>query len=207
MKLSKDVFGKMIMPFAVVSALTGNVANAANVPGTVSEEVVQEAYEQSYKALRPMEEAVKRAEDKIQHNQADKEILAYLNDLYEQINSFSDTFTQPENLVAAYESMVEGGKQLYNFIFKGGEIKGYTFQDLSESGKQQVTDGFKEIDEYINSLVPGYKEGIRNWTVDKGADAVELWNQVQEWYEEYKGDVMEEYNARAQNASNIIKKK
>ena len=85
---------------------------------------------------------------------------------------------------------------LFDFVFNGKEINGITFNDLSEEGKEIAKNGLYEIDSYLELVIPNYKERFKDWTVDKGADAVELFNSLKEDYQNYKEDVMEEYNSR-----------
>ena len=43
---------------------------------------------------------------------------------------------------------------LIDFIFNGGEIKGYTYNDLSDKGKENVKKSITEIDEIIEDYIP-----------------------------------------------------
>ena len=45
-------------------------------------------------------------------------------------------------------------------------------------------------------MIPNYKDRLKDWTVDKGADAVELFGTIKNIYQNYQEDVMEEYSSR-----------
>ena len=62
------------------------------------------------------------------------------------------------------EKFTNGAKKtfidLVDFIFYGGTIKGYTFEELTDNGKAKVLEIANDIDEAIESKVPNYKETI-----------------------------------------------
>lgn len=49
----------------------------------------------------------------------------------------------------------------YGFCFKGEEIGGYTLNELSDSAKEKILNIVFDIDEFIESKSPGYKESFK----------------------------------------------
>lgn len=52
--------------------------------------------------------------------------------------------------------------EMVDFIFYGTEIKGYTFNDLTSTGKIKVISTALKIDSYIEEKSPGYKDNIKS---------------------------------------------
>lgn len=51
--------------------------------------------------------------------------------------------------------------EIVDFIFYGTEIKGYTFNKLTNTGKLKVIGAALKIDSLIENRVPGYKDSIK----------------------------------------------
>ncbi|MBR2587974.1 MAG: hypothetical protein IKF82_01775 [Bacilli bacterium] len=208
MKLNKNnKFVAIIGSFAIALSLSAYTPNNAEP----SEQVIETAVEYAEEGLGELEKVVKEKEEYLDQKLADKTIEDYIDELYESMDSFysiSENFLQPENLITTYENISEKGRELFDFVFNGKEINGYTFKDLSEDGKQTAREGLDKVDSFIEKWLPNYKERFHNWTVERGADAVELWEDLQDWYYSYKEDVLEEYDRRTiESASNRIIRK
>ena len=63
---------------------------------------------------------------------------------------------------------------LVDFLFYDGEIKGITFNELTENGKAKVLQLVKAIDEKIEKHFPGYKNTISSKTKNAFAKASEV---------------------------------
>lgn len=149
--------------------------------------------------LEEMETTVKASEKSINQKIADRAIITYLGNLYERIDNFYFEYLSADKLMETYEFVKEKGKELREFIFNGKEINGVTFDELSKEGQEKAKEGLNKLDNFIEFYIPDYKEKFHDWTIDKGADAIELWETLQNWYEEYKEEVLEEHDLRAAN--------
>ena len=56
------------------------------------------------------------------------------------------------------ESVINGLNTAYGFCFKGEEISGYTLNELSSDAKEKILKIVFDIDSFIESKSPGYKE-------------------------------------------------
>lgn len=56
------------------------------------------------------------------------------------------------------ESVINGLNTAYGFCFKGEEIGGYTLSELSSDAKEKILKIVFDIDSFIESKSPGYKE-------------------------------------------------
>ena len=59
------------------------------------------------------------------------------------------------------ESIVNALNIAYGFCFKGEEIGGYTLNELSDNAKEKILNIVFDIDEFIESKSPGYKESFK----------------------------------------------
>lgn len=84
---------------------------------------------------------------------ADKEVLAYFDDLDEEFKSSN-----------IKESLKNGFVTVVDFLFYDGKIKGHSFKDLSESAKLKVLSMALYFDGKIDMYFPGYKESISSTT-------------------------------------------
>ncbi len=83
---------------------------------------------------------------------ADAEVLSYVK------NIENDAFNNiTKNLKMGFITIVD-------FLFYGGDIKGYTFNELTSKAKLEVLEGTLVVDKKIEELFPGYKETISNNT-------------------------------------------
>lgn len=84
---------------------------------------------------------------------------------------FDNFQTEKENLLEALtngdvELVKKLGKEYAitgrDFLFNGKEIKGVTFNELTEQGKKEVYDNLMIIDGWIMELDPDYKEQVKS---------------------------------------------
>ena len=90
---------------------------------------------------------------------------------------------------------------LTDFIFYDGTIKGMTFDELTDTAKQEILELYEKIDSKIESYFPNYKENITS-SAKKGyttavSKAKELKDTIVAKYKETVGE--EEYNNVASN--------
>lgn len=82
------------------------------------------------------------------------DVVSYFQNMYddiEQSGSFKDKFKNYFIIIV-------------DFIFYNGEIKGYTFSELSDITKVQIVGLALKIDSKIEEYIPNYKESISNST-------------------------------------------
>ena len=92
------------------------------------------------------------------NKEIETEIVAYFEDLEEEVNYYLNQ----EN----FDKMKEKAKEIaiigIDFIFYGTEIKGITFDELTQESKEQIKVIVSSIDSKIESKIPGYKETIKD---------------------------------------------
>lgn len=79
-------------------------------------------------------------------------VVDYLEDLD---NKFMD------KAIIVKDKIVEDYYIIYDFIFNGTKVKGYTFDELKDNLKEKVMDIYLNIDEKIDKHYPDYKEKIK----------------------------------------------
>jgi len=84
---------------------------------------------------------------------SDVKVLSYFNNLNNDFNSST-----------IKDSLKNGFITVVDFIFYEGEIKGYTFNELSDSAKLKILSMALYFDAKIETYFPGYKESISNST-------------------------------------------
>lgn len=88
-------------------------------------------------------------------NYTEDDIVSYVEETYNNLeknkNDKSSTFKA---------SVKNGFITVVDFIFYDGTIKGYKFKDLSASAKSKVIKIGLKIDNFIDTIFPGYKETI-----------------------------------------------
>lgn len=85
---------------------------------------------------------------------SDGEIIEYFNNLNTKLTNYNG---EDKNVG---DSIKSGFVSVIDFLFYGGEIKGKTFNELSNSAKIKVLQLAFSIDEGIEKYFPGYKESI-----------------------------------------------
>ena len=83
----------------------------------------------------------------------DTTIVNTLNDTLDTINNAKINESFKEKAKSTFISLVD-------FIFYDGEIKGVTFKELTNAGKNKVIELAEMIDQKLEEKVPGYKNSI-----------------------------------------------
>ena len=91
----------------------------------------------------------------VEYSSTDNEVINTLSETLENIKNSEVTESFKVNAKKTFIDVVD-------FIFYGGTIKGHTFEELTNSGKEKVLELASKIDEAIESKVPNYKESISN---------------------------------------------
>lgn len=122
----------------------------------------------------------------------EEEVVSYVSDVEESISNLdteSTDTTMKEKLENTFITLTD-------FIFYGGTIKGMTFDELTDTAKQEILDLYEKIDSKIEFYFPNYKENITS-SAKKGyttavTKAKELKDEIITKYKETIGE--EEYN-------------
>ena len=96
---------------------------------------------------------------------------------------------------------------LVDFCFYDGEIKGVTFNELTEAGKEKVLKIVNSIDQKIENKFPGYKEKISTKTKTAFNKASELIkkgaNNIKDFAQDKLGE--ENYNSIIEEKDELVK--
>lgn len=111
----------------------------------------------------------------------------------ETVNSDITTITNKEELTPLdKETLKNTFITLTDFIFYNGEIKGTTFNELTNIAKEKVLSIYETIDNKIESVYPGYKEMIKETSIKTytniKAKIVELKDQITTNYKNQIGE-------------------
>lgn len=114
------------------------------------------------------------------------------NKVYDLVNNF--------NISDAKVRCREVFISFVDFIFYGSEIKGVTFDELTDDVKSSIVDIVKKTDDLISSRFPNYKESMSNKMrgyieslKDYIQGKIDSNPKVKENYEQFKEDVIESY--------------
>ena len=119
----------------------------------------------------------------------EEEVIDYFEDNYNVINN-------------NWEDVKDKAKEYFitivDFIFYGGEIKGYTFSDLSTNTKLKIISVALKIDSKIEEHVPGYKDNI-------SSNGSKIYNNVKEKLVTLYLDISTEICRKHENDCNTAK--
>lgn len=87
----------------------------------------------------------------------EEEIINYFENMKEELDNYLSS-ENVNNFKENIKNAIIGG---IDFIFYGKEIKGITFEELSEETKEKILKIVAEMDMMIESKKPGYKEEIK----------------------------------------------
>lgn len=97
----------------------------------------------------------------------DNTVINEMNDTLNSINTESNSSNFSDKAKATFISIVD-------FLFYDGTIKGVTFNELTDEGKQKVLEIANKIDVKLEEKVPGYKEKISSTTSNAYNKASEI---------------------------------
>ena len=129
--------------------------------------------------------------------EADTKVGKAMEVMKEGFDKLSESASDAANSEATQENLNNSFKEfddLTGFLFNGEELGGVKFDDLSESGKENVLNFFNSIDSKVDEWVPNYKERFKDWTIRTGAKGLDLLNKAKDKLQEWTGEVEEEYN-------------
>lgn len=125
----------------------------------------------------------------------------------EELDKNTDTLLNSESSEEIKDKAKGIFVSLVNFLFYDGEIKGVTFDELSDSGKQKVLEYSKKIDEKIEKKYPNYKDTINTKTKDAYNKASELIKKGAKEISEFSREKLGEdnYNSIIDAKDDIVK--
>lgn len=89
----------------------------------------------------------------------DNAVITYLTNLNNELEEYNQDKSIGKRLKEGFVTVVD-------FLFYDGEIKGHTFDELSNEAKIKVLELALKIDSKIDKYFPGYKEEISTTTKD-----------------------------------------
>lgn len=193
-KLYNNHFNILISSFALASNLIACTPNKINSE-QMQEEITTQVVDQTNNIVKMGQNTVQEIKDK----NKDKEIEEYISQLKQEISEFGTSAKEKWNSEETQEkidNIKQKSKDLFDFVVNGKEINGIKFKDLSDNGKEIVKESMDELDEYMELLIPNYKERAYEKIVNGGAKLLEEVDSLKETFEKYKEDVLKEYNSR-----------
>lgn len=120
-------------------------------------------------------------------NTNEEEIINYFESMKEEVSNCLSS----ENVNNFKENVKNIIIDAIDFIFYGKEIKGFTFEELSEETKEKIMKLVAEMDMMIESKKPGYKEELKS-SFGRFKDAAK--NNISNIDEVLKNTLGESYN-------------
>jgi len=96
--------------------------------------------------------------DLIIYENKEEEIVSY----FENLETIIDNYINQDNFEKIKESSKEMVVTGIDFIFYGKEIKGITFNELTDTTKEKIIEIVNNIDIKLENKIPGYKETIKD---------------------------------------------
>jgi len=85
------------------------------------------------------------------------------------VDNATDEFKQTSEYQEAKDELISNFDTLLNFCFNNQEINGYTFSDLSDSGKEKALSALFTLDGAIEKNIPDYKNKAKQKLEQFGA--------------------------------------
>lgn len=115
--------------------------------------------------------------EKVEGSNAVEAAITIMTDSASELASATEEAKQTESYQRAKEQAMDNFDTIFNFLFNGEEINGYTANDVSDSTIEMAKDALGSLDNYIESYIPEYKEKAKEklssageWLWDKSTD-------------------------------------
>lgn len=118
------------------------------------------------------------------------DVINYIDDVVEEATNVKEK----SKLTKAFET-------LSDFIFYNGTIKGYTFDELTDSGKEKVMNAWYKLDSYIESKYPNYKSSLKDKYQETKEIVIEKYHEINT--EENRQKVKDAYEEAKETAGQI----
>ncbi len=206
-KLTNNKFVALVGAASIAFALAGctpakqaNNTNSGQAQNIISQ-TLEAGINESIRVTDNIKQDIYRIE-------ADAIIEDYINTLSTEFNELINFTVDQWNSEEFQEKLAvvrQKLRDLVDFAFNGKEINGVTFDELSDTAKEKVNAIITTIDTWLNNLIPNYQDRLYDGLVNLGADGLELWNELNESFNNYQSDVLDEFYNRSNNRI-IIKK-
>lgn len=151
-----------------------NISNENNVPkNDLENDNINEIKEET-KGKERYEEVPKKNNETIKNevtkpslSNKDNTIINEMDNTLNSINTESSSSNFSDKAKATFISIVD-------FLFYDGTIKGVTFNELTDAGKQKVLELANKIDVKLEEKAPGYKDKISSTTSNAYNKASEI---------------------------------
>jgi hypothetical protein len=114
-----------------------------------------------------------------------------INNNYYYITNYIDNVVEEEISEGNESKLTSTYNVLTDFIFNGGTIKGYTFNELTSEAKEKVMNTYYKLDNYLESKFPNYKSNIKEKAIDIKDTVIEKYNEINT--EENRQEIKETY--------------
>ena len=129
------------------------------------------------------------------YSEKDSKVINYLKEKEEKINS---SLTK-ENAKSVFIEVVD-------FLFYNGEIKGYTFDELTEKGKVEVSELCSKIEIAIEKKYPGAIDETKSKYSEKKEKIIEKYNESINKFCTGREDTCSEFRKGYENMKSSFKK-
>ena len=143
-----------------------NTFNENNIPQNDSDSK-ENTNEIKEEVPKQNNETIKNEVTKPSLSNKDNTVINEMNNTLNSINKESSSSNFSDKAKATFISIVD-------FLFYDGTIKGVTFNELTDEGKQKVLELANKIDVKLEEKVPGYKEKIYSTTSNAYNKASEI---------------------------------
>ena len=146
-----------------------NVSNENNIPkNDLEKENVNEIKEETKEEVpKKNNETIKNEITKPSLSNKDNTIINEMNNTLNSIDTESSSSNFSDKAKATFISIVD-------FLFYDGTIKGITFNELTDEGKQKFLEIANKIDVKLEEKAPGYKDKISSTTSNAYNKASEI---------------------------------
>lgn len=176
-----------------------NTFNENNIPQNDSDSK-ENTNEIKEEVPKQNNETIKNEVTKPSLSNKDNTVINEMNNTLNSINTESNSSNFSDKAKATFISIVD-------FLFYDGTIKGVTFNELTDEGKQKVLEIANKIDVKLEEKVPGYKEKISSTTSNAYNKASEIIknsaNSLNSFAKEKLGD--ENYNSIINAKDELVK--
>ena len=115
--------------------------------------------------------------DKVEGSNAVEAAITIMTDSASELANATEELKQTESYQKTKEQAMDNFDTIFNFLFNGEEINGYTINDVSDSTVEMAKNSLGTLDSYIESYIPEYKEKAKEklsdageWLWDKSTD-------------------------------------
>lgn len=120
---------------------------------------------------------IEKEYDKVEGSNAVEAAITIMTDSASELANVTEEVKQTESYQKTKEQALDNFDTIFNFLFNGEEINGYTANDVSDSTVEMAKNALGTLDDYIESYIPEYKDKAKEklsdageWLWDKSTD-------------------------------------